>query len=72
MGAAGAVAGVGIGLQGECIEDVLDVVFLDGGEECFFGVGVVRHVWCYGGDEGSIRVFGCDEVESLLSCGHWS
>ncbi len=45
MGVAGAVGCVGVGAKGEGIEDGLEVVFLDGGEEGFVGGGVVRAGW---------------------------
>lgn len=41
MRIAGAVCGVGVRAQGEGVEDALDVVFLDGGEEGFVGGGEV-------------------------------
>lgn len=42
MGVAGAVGGVWVCAEGEGVEDSLEVVFLDGGEEGFVGGGVVR------------------------------
>lgn len=42
MGVAGAVGGVWVCAEGEGVEDGLEVVFLDGGQEGFVGGGVVR------------------------------
>jgi len=42
VGVAGAVGGVWVCAEGEGVEDGLEVVFLDGGEEGFVGGGVVR------------------------------
>ena len=64
----GAVVGVGVGAEGEGVEDTLDVVFLDGGKEGFVRGGVVGlGVGADGGDVCSVDVFVCDEAETLVA-----
>lgn len=70
MGVARAVRCVGVCAQGESVEHALDVILLDRGEEGFVRGGVVGlGVGDYGGDVGSVDVFGCDEAEALITCG---
>ena len=69
MGVAGAVRSVGVGAEGKGIEDGLDVVFLDGGQEGFVGRRVVGEGRGQGRDVGSIDVLGGDEFEALVARG---
>ena len=64
---AGAVCGVRVGAESEGVENALDVVLLDAGEEGFVSGGVVGHVCDDGVDVGSVDVFRSDELESAVA-----
>lgn len=67
MRVAGAVCSVGAGAEGERVEDALDVVLLDRGEEGFVRGGVVGEGGGDGLDVGSVDVFVGDESEPAVA-----
>ena len=69
MGIPGAIGSVGICAEGEGVENALDVVLLDGGEEGFVGGGVVGEGGSDGLHVGSVDVFHGDEFQPAITVG---
>lgn len=63
----GAVGGIRVRGESNGVENALDVVFLDGGEKCFVGGGVVGERRRDRGNEGFINIFSGYEFKALVS-----
>lgn len=63
----GAVGGIRVCGEGKGVENALDVVFLDGGEKCFVGGGVVGERCRDRGNKGFLNIFSGYEFKALFT-----